>query len=142
MKDLYEDDYGCVRPGFTHVADNLPEVMQYIDLVNDANFAFGLPDLPPMMIESRNALTGELYAAADAKNQMKAKISNRYEIKKIILKVTKFLSNPQEGLHQQTNTGTPETQIRESSNKGNGKSSNSQETSDRMTEDDFKDMLE
>ena len=79
MTDLYYDGTGGAQPGFTDVADNLPGVMQYLDLVRDAAFAFGLLDLPAKAIETKNRLTGEYYASEDAKQHRKDLPSSKYD---------------------------------------------------------------
>jgi hypothetical protein len=44
---LYKDAQDGIRPGFTIVAENLPECMQFLDLVRDCISLFGLAPLPP-----------------------------------------------------------------------------------------------
>lgn len=66
VTDLFADENGNVTEGYTDVASNLPGVMQFLDLVRDACFAFGLPDLPANVVETRNALIGEDYTVEDA----------------------------------------------------------------------------
>lgn len=56
------------------MASNLPGVMQYLDLLRDAAWAVGIPGIPETVVETRNALTGEVYAEADARLQ-------RHEVK-------------------------------------------------------------
>ena len=56
VTDLYDDGDGGVRPDYTRVANNLPGVMQYLDLVRDAIFAFELTPLPDNKIWSRNGV--------------------------------------------------------------------------------------
>ena len=77
--DLYTDGEGGIRPGFTKVASNLPGVMQYLDLVRDAVFAFGLPELSPTVVEKRNGVTGEWYADDDDRMQKYAVASKKYD---------------------------------------------------------------
>ncbi|KAK3711521.1 hypothetical protein LTR37_009512 [Vermiconidia calcicola] len=77
--DLYDDGSGGVQPGFTHVASNLPGVMQYIDLIRDCCFAFGLADLPDTAVEERNTLTGERYADEDARLQKNETSWRKYD---------------------------------------------------------------
>ena len=79
MIDLYDDGAGGVRPGFTHVANNLPGVMQYLDLVRDASFACGLPSLPKNVIEKENSLTRQAYAQEDAKQHKTPKTWEIYD---------------------------------------------------------------
>ena len=79
VTDLYYDGTGGVQRGFTDVADNLLGVMQYLDLVRDAAFAFGLLDLPAKAIETKNRLTGEYYASEDAKQHRKDLPSSKYD---------------------------------------------------------------
>lgn len=66
-------------PEFTHVVSNLPGVMQRLDLIRDTLFAFGLPDLPPNVVETRNSLTGEDYAAEDGRLQKKNRSCSKGE---------------------------------------------------------------
>ena len=59
-----------MSPGFTVVADNLPGVMQYLDLVRDCIEIFGLLKLPPNEVQHAHAFDGTMgrsfkYAAAD-----------------------------------------------------------------------------
>jgi hypothetical protein len=59
-----------VNPGFTVVADNLPGVMQYLDLVRDCIEVFDLPRLPPNDVQHAHAFDGTMgrsfkYAAYD-----------------------------------------------------------------------------
>lgn len=77
--DLYADENGGVQTGFTQVAENLPGVMQYLDLVDDANIAFGLAALPARIVITKNSLTGEIYADEDAKPHMKVEASEAYD---------------------------------------------------------------
>ena len=77
--DLYDDGNGGVQSGFTNVANNLPGVMQYLDLIRTATFAFSLPNLPPNVVEEQDALTGEEYAHEDARLQQRAVVSTEYD---------------------------------------------------------------
>ena len=68
--DLYTDQTGKVNPGFTVVADNLPGVMQYLDLVRDCIEIFDLLRLPPNDVQNAHSFDGTMgrsfkYAAAD-----------------------------------------------------------------------------
>lgn len=65
--DLYDDGHGRVRSGFTAVANNLPGVMQYLDLVRDAGSVFGLEQLPRNQLEMFNEMTRQDYAQEDAR---------------------------------------------------------------------------
>jgi hypothetical protein len=61
-----------VNPGFTIVADNLPGVMQYLDLVRDCIEIFDLPRLPLNDVQHAHAFDGTMgrsfkYAAGDDK---------------------------------------------------------------------------
>ncbi|KAK5128712.1 hypothetical protein LTR85_000045 [Meristemomyces frigidus] len=77
--DLYDDGHGGVQPGFTNVANNLPGVMQYLDLVRDACAAFSLPTLPSNSLATRNDLTDKQYADDDAKHNKKDVASKWYD---------------------------------------------------------------
>jgi hypothetical protein len=70
--DLYDDGNGGVRPGFTHVASNLPGYMQYLHIVRAAQWAFGLPELPPNTVETHVEMMPEDYKDTDDKEQRKA----------------------------------------------------------------------
>lgn len=63
--DLYDDGAGGIQPDFTRVADNLPGVMQYLDLVRDSGAVFGLPDLPDNVVDTHNEVTRDRYAEDD-----------------------------------------------------------------------------
>jgi hypothetical protein len=68
--DLYTDSISNVNPGFTVVADNLPGVMQYLDLVRDCIVIFDLPRLPPNDVQKAHAFDETVgqpfrYAACD-----------------------------------------------------------------------------
>lgn len=67
---MYTDDNGKVNPGFTVVADNLPGLMQYLDLVRDCVEMFDLPKLPPNDVQHAHVFDGTIgrsfkYAACD-----------------------------------------------------------------------------
>lgn len=79
VTDLYGDDEGGVRPGFTHVADNLPGVMQYLDLIRDACAVFGLPPIPANVVETHNAMTGKEYANEDDRRHKNDVASRPYD---------------------------------------------------------------
>ncbi|KAK5175167.1 uncharacterized protein LTR77_000304 [Saxophila tyrrhenica] len=64
--DLYSGDDGNILPKFTHVASNLPQRMQYLDLVRDAGAVFGLPALPATVVETQDRAVGEIYVNHDA----------------------------------------------------------------------------
>jgi hypothetical protein len=49
--ELYTDSNGQLLPGFTNVADNLPNYKQYLDLIRDCITVFRLPKLPKNQIE-------------------------------------------------------------------------------------------
>ena len=78
--DLYDDGNGGVRKGYTHVASNLPGVMQYLDLIRDAQVALGLRELDPTKVESNNCLTGEVYTEEDVRLQKKAVAFHRHKV--------------------------------------------------------------
>ncbi|KAF2773675.1 hypothetical protein EJ03DRAFT_347646 [Teratosphaeria nubilosa] len=77
--DLFDDGAGGIQPGFTHVANNLPDVMQYLDLVRDACDAFGLAQLPDNVVHTQNALSDDKYEAMDNKCQRTAMASKAYD---------------------------------------------------------------
>lgn len=77
--DLYDDGAGEAQPGFTRVADNLPGMMQYLDLIRDAITAFGLPELSLNVIESENALTHDAYAGDDARLNKRVRLGKWYD---------------------------------------------------------------
>ncbi|EMC94798.1 hypothetical protein BAUCODRAFT_25913 [Baudoinia panamericana UAMH 10762] len=79
VQDLYADGEGGVRTGFTHVANNLPGVMQYLDLVRTACTAFGLPALPPNKVHRSNPTTDHWYADEDAKQHRNHVSSKPYD---------------------------------------------------------------
>lgn len=82
MRDLYDDGAGGVIPDFTHVAENLPGVVQLIDLIRDAGLAFGLVDLEETIVETKNNLTNEVYADDDARLHWGASPSYLYRRKR------------------------------------------------------------
>ena len=55
--------------------------MQYFDLLRDAAWALGLPGIPDTVVETQNALTGEVYVEADSKLQKHEVKSRVYEKK-------------------------------------------------------------
>lgn len=65
MLDLYTDSEGSPLESFTRVANNLPGVLQYLDLVRDAAHAFDLPDLPANEVDDSCPVTGRKFAAED-----------------------------------------------------------------------------
>lgn len=78
--DLYWNDVeNDFQPGFTHVASNLPGVMQYLDLVRDCTFALGLPDIPDNVVEETNPLTGENYVVEDKRLNKTDQLSRKYD---------------------------------------------------------------
>lgn len=79
MEDIYTDGAGGVQSGFTDVADNLPGVMQYLDLVRDAVYAFGLPELPANVVHHENRSTGRSYAAEDDHNNRNKDLATEYD---------------------------------------------------------------
>lgn len=79
VKDLYTTNDGSVLPAFTHVAANLPEVFQYLDLVRDAGSAFGLPALPDNVVEHFNPYVPEYYVGKDIQRQKNAVPSKEYD---------------------------------------------------------------
>jgi len=67
---LYTDANEKVNTGFTVVADNLPGVMQSLDLVRDCIAIFNLPRLPPNDVQHAHTFDGTMgqpfkYAACD-----------------------------------------------------------------------------
>lgn len=77
--DLYDDGHGKVRSGFTAVANNLPGVMQYLDLVRDAASVFGLERLPRNRLEMFNEMTKQNYAQEDARMNRHAITSEPFD---------------------------------------------------------------
>ncbi|KAK4550735.1 hypothetical protein LTR36_000314 [Oleoguttula mirabilis] len=77
--DLYDDGHNGVQPGFTHVADNLPGVFQYLDLVRDACAVFKLPPIPANIVQTHNEPTGRTYAEEDAKQHKGHVASHSYD---------------------------------------------------------------
>lgn len=61
------------------MADNLPGVLQYLDLLRDAIFAFGLPQLPANQVEKVNASTGREYAGEDDRRNRNKKLATEYD---------------------------------------------------------------
>jgi len=71
-----------VNPGFTIVADNLPGVMQYLDLVRDCISVFDLPRLPPNEIQEAHPFDGSMnrsfkYAAYDHVENKKHRVTSK-----------------------------------------------------------------
>lgn len=82
IQDLYLDSTGNVEEGYTRVANNLPGVMQYLDLVRDAGYAFGLPDLPENKVDGKDELTGRDYADEDNKLSRNGSLAYPYDEEK------------------------------------------------------------
>ena len=66
--------------------------MQYLDLLRDAARAMALPAIPATVVETQNALTGEVYAKVDSRLQRHEVKSRVYE-KKAKLRKTGELRN-------------------------------------------------
>ena len=85
MKDLYTDSQGHPLPGMTVVADNLPDYMQYLDLVRDCIELFSLEPLPPNVVETQH-IFGTLYrrsyayAAEDNRLHRKDEKSEKFDL--------------------------------------------------------------
>ncbi|KAH9845936.1 hypothetical protein Tdes44962_MAKER00147 [Teratosphaeria destructans] len=77
--DLFDDGAGGVQPGFTDVANNLPDVMQFLDLVRDACDAFGLAQLPDNVVHTLTALSTDEYEAMDIRRHQKHEASKAYD---------------------------------------------------------------
>lgn len=84
VRDIYLDAQGHTLPGMTNVADNLPGVMQYLDLLRDCIELFSLTPLPPNNVESHHIFYDPTsrdytYAAYDARQHGSPVKSHLYE---------------------------------------------------------------
>lgn len=79
VMDVYDDGAGEVQLDFTRVANNLPGVMQYLDLIRDAIAVFDLRPLPANLVEKHNPLTMQDYADDDARLNRTVKLGKWYD---------------------------------------------------------------